>query len=128
MKITHVSLMVKNQDEALAFFVKKLGYEKREDNPMGQDRWLTVGCPGQALEIVLQMPHWGPEKASTKEREAMIGKQSFCFASTDIQADYKQLTSQGVTVLEPPTQYPWGHQLIFADLYGNAHVLVATSK
>ncbi len=124
MQLTHVPLIVKNQDEALKFFVEKLGFEKKDDSPMGKDRWLTVCCKGQPIEIVLQMPHWGPEKASIQERTAMIGKQSFCFSSPDIAQDHKKLLSKGVKILGQPTIEPWGKQLLFEDLYGNVYVLV----
>ena len=53
-KITHVALVVKNKDEAVEFYTKKVGFEKKADyNPPGGDRWVTVGPKGQDLELVL---------------------------------------------------------------------------
>lgn len=125
MQLTHVSLMVSNQKEALAFFTEKLGFEKKDDAPMGKDRWLTIGCPGQAVEIILQMPHWGVENASTQEREAQIGKQSFYFYTVDIQETYQRFKDNGVKVLGVPKQQPWGAEFQFQDLYGNIHGMVS---
>ena len=84
-KLTHCSLIVHNQEEAPHFFIEKLGFVKKDDNPMGEgQRWLTIGCQSQLdLEIILGTPEWSSDKASFQERRAIIGKQSFCFAFND---------------------------------------------
>lgn len=124
MKLTHVSLIVQDQVEALAFFTEKLGFEKKDDAPMGTDRWLTIGCKGQPLEIILQTPHWGADKASQEEREAQIGKQSFYFATEDAKHTYQMFKDNGVKCLSLPKKQSWGTEFQFEDLYGNVHGMV----
>lgn len=125
-KLTHTPLIVKDQDEALAFFTEKLGFEKRDDDPMGpEQRWLTVGCKKQAdTEIILQPVDWGMDNTTPEERRAQIGKQSLTFSSDDIQDDYKTLKEKGVKVLYTPKKESWGYHISFEDLYGNIHFLV----
>ena len=56
-KLAHVTVLVKDQEEALRFYTEKLGLEKRQDDRMGDFRWLTVAPPGQPdVAIVLQCP------------------------------------------------------------------------
>lgn len=126
-KLTHTALIVEDQNEALEFFVGKIGLEKRDDSPMGENqRWLTIGCKGQEnVEIVLQVPDWGMDNLTPVERKAKIGKQSgFCFLSDNIEEDYHRLQKNGVKVIGKPEKMPWGTQLQFEDLYGNRHLLV----
>jgi len=126
-KLTHTALLVRDQDEALQFFVEKLGFIKADDVPMGPNqRWLTVKCKNQPhVELILQAPDWGTSKLTEKERRACIGRQcGLAFSSDDIQADYKSFKEKGVKTLGKPTKQPWGTQLLFEDLYGNVHILV----
>lgn len=129
-KLTHTSLIVEDQTKALNFFVEKMGFEKRDDSPMGPNqRWLTIGCKQQPdIEIILQAVDWGMDNATPKERRAQIGKQGLCFSTDDIQADYKALGQKGIKVLGKPEKMPWGYQLIFEDLYGNRHLLVESAN
>ena len=125
-QLTHTSLLVKDQEEALKFW-QKLGFNKKDDTPMGPNqRWLTITCQAQPeVEIILQKADWGAGDQTEQERDAQIGKQpGFCFASDNIEEDYKRLKQAGVTLLGKPSQQPWGKQLLFKDLYGNTHVIV----
>ena len=125
-KVTHISILVKDQEEALAWYHDKLGFEIRTDAPMGEDgRWLTIGPPNQPdLEIVLQPAAWGPD-GTADERAAMIGKgPGFVFAVDDCSKTYTELSAKGVSFAGEPEETPWGVQAIVQDLYGNTHVLV----
>ena len=124
-QLTHVSLLVHDQDEALAFFKEKLGLVVHTDAPMGKDRWLTVRPKNQPdLEIALQATSWGPDDQTPAQRKALVGKHpGFVFETNDIEKDYKVMKEKGVEFKEAPQKYPWGIQAPFKDLYGNVHVL-----
>ena len=120
-KLTHVTLWVKNQDEAKAFYSEKLGFKVTSDDSttIPGYRWLSVAPAQQTgLEIVLSLPM---EAAQTAE----IGKQgTWVLASDNIQADYKMLVDHGVKVHSEPTVNPYGTDFVFEDLYGNTYDLV----
>ncbi|MER3553484.1 MAG: hypothetical protein C4331_03800, partial [Meiothermus sp.] len=75
-QLRYVTLIVRDQDEALEWYTEKLGLEKRMDRPMGSDRWLTVGIKGQPYpEIILQKP--SPEQYSAEvlgRKQRQIGE------------------------------------------------------
>jgi catechol 2,3-dioxygenase-like lactoylglutathione lyase family enzyme len=119
-RLTHVTVFVEDQDEALSWYVKRLGFEKRVDETFGEAmRWLTVSPPGQKdLEIVLF-------KAQTEEHHELIGMGTMWVLETDdCSKDYLSLTEKGVEFAGPPNQMPWGLSAIFKDLYGNPYNLL----
>lgn len=125
MKITHTAILVSDIDAALAFYIDKLGFVKRSDSPMGDgDRWVTVSPSAESeLEVVLQPPHWGPSD-SAEERAAVVGKQpGFVIEVDDIRATIDTLKARGVEFTMELTEFPWGTQTAFKDLYGNVHVM-----
>jgi catechol 2,3-dioxygenase-like lactoylglutathione lyase family enzyme len=129
-KVSQVSLLVRDQQEALAWYTEKLGFEVRANDPFPgspDSRWITVAPPGQTdLEIVLQPPEWGME-GDAESRAQLIGKMpGFVLASTDCRKDYEELTAKGVQFTSPPEDLPWGVSALFVDLYGYAHNLVET--
>ncbi len=118
-KMTHVTLFVRNQDEALNFYTVTLGLKVHTDAMFGSDlRWLTV-CPENqpTMEIALI-------QASTPVEQALVGKQGatrpfLTFETDDCQATYAALSSRGVKFATPPEKHPWGIAVLFEDLYGN---------
>ena len=124
-RITHVTLLVRDQDEALRFYTEKLGFEVATDMSMPDCgmRWLTVRPKGQTgLELTL-MP------ADTPEKQAAVGKQAgghllFVVATDDCQKEYERLKAAGVKVAAPPKEQPWGIETQFEDLYGNGFDLL----
>ncbi len=133
-KLTHTSLMVHNQDDAVKFFVDTLdlGLYKAGDNllGMGDARWVTLGIkdhPG--IEIILQATDWGPGGSTPAERAARVGKeQGFLFETDDCRGDIEKLRAKGVKIALEPQEYPWGIQAFFEDLYGNLHSISETPK
>jgi len=125
--VTHVSVYVRNYDEALKWYTETLGLEKRADEEFGPGmRWLTVAPKDQKeLELVLHVPY-GETKSETEEMRAMIGKSThgLVFQSTNCIEDCARLRSRGVNIVREPEQVPWGTQAIFEDLYGNRFVMV----
>ena len=126
--VTHVSLLVRDQEEAKEWYVSKLGFRVASDQqfPDGAGRWLTIAPPNQQeLEIVLQPATWGPDGSSHEERAAMIGKQpGWVITSDDCHGDYERLSEQGVTFTSAPVEMPWGISAVFVDLYGVSHNLL----
>ncbi len=120
-KLSHVTIWVKNQDEAKKFYVETLGFKVVMDDStmMPGYRWLTVAPQQQSeLEIVLG-PATGPEEI------AQIGKQgTWVLASDDIQEDYRRLKARGVKIHYEPRENPYGTDFVFEDLYGNTYDLV----
>lgn len=126
--ITHITLVVHDQDEAVKFFTEKvgLGLHKASDDPMGDgNRWVTLGIDTQpGLEIVLQATDWGLEDMSGDERGESVGKSGgIIFATNDCRGDIERLRANGVEIIMEPEELPWGIQAAFTDLYGNIHSL-----
>jgi catechol 2,3-dioxygenase-like lactoylglutathione lyase family enzyme len=126
-QITHVSLVVRDQREALAWYTEKLGFEKRSDDPFpeGEGRWITVAPAGQSeVEVVLEPPEWGMGgDAETKLQ--LVGKMpGFVLMTDDCQGDYETFEARGVNFLSPPEELPWGISAVFEDLYGYQHNLL----
>ena len=127
-KVTHVSLLVSDQQEALTWYTEKLGWVVKSNEPFpddAQNRWITVAPAGQTeIEVVLQPPHWGPG-GDAASRAELVGKSpGFVLVTDDCQGDYETLSAKGVEFPSPPMQMPWGHSAVFVDLYGHAHNLL----
>jgi predicted enzyme related to lactoylglutathione lyase len=111
-KITHVALIVKNKDEAVEFYTKKVGFEKKADyNPPAGDRWVTVGPRGQDLELVLsQAATAGANNSSTH----------LTMSVDDCKKISAELKSHGVQFKQEPVEHPYGVSAIFVDPDGNS--------
>jgi catechol 2,3-dioxygenase-like lactoylglutathione lyase family enzyme len=120
-----VSLVVRDYDEALSFFVGTLGFSLVEDSPVPEQakRWVVVAPPGgDGARLLLA-------RASTPEQETRIGTQTggrvFLFLYTDdFRRDYDRYRAAGVTFVREPRTEPYGMVSVFRDLYGNLWDLV----
>jgi catechol 2,3-dioxygenase-like lactoylglutathione lyase family enzyme len=118
-KIGAISLIVRDYDEAIAFYTKKLQFELVEDKDMGGGkRWVVVSPPGSSETRLLLA------KAVTSEQESRIGNQTggrvFLFLHTDeFRRDYEFMKSKGVRFLEAPRVESYGTVVVFEDIYGN---------
>ena len=127
-RLSHVTIIVRDIDEALDFYTKKLGFMKVTDNSIGDGyRWVTVSPKGQqGLEIVLQHPNpamHGVDGAKLLMKE--IGKgTTWVFKVDDCKKTCDQLRKKGVEILQEPEALPYGVEAVFADLYGNQFVLM----
>ena len=123
--IAHVALVVRDYDEAIHFFTKKLHFTLIEDTyqPEQDKRWVVVSPPNStAASLVLA-------KASKPEHEAFIGKQTggrvFLFLNTDdFWRDYDDMVSKGIRFVREPKEEPYGTVAVFEDLYGNLWDLI----
>jgi predicted enzyme related to lactoylglutathione lyase len=125
-KMSHVSIYVKNQAEALEFYRDRLGFEVRNDFSMDTGfRWLTVGPADQPdLELVLMEINPGPplDEESARMMSALLEKGALgagVFETENCQATYETLRSRGVEFLQPPKEQPYGIEALFKDNSGN---------
>ena len=128
-KLANSQLWVHDQDEALAFYTQKLGWEVRSDVTMpelGDFRWLTVGPPAQPDVSVVLMAIPGPPVMETGTADRLRDLMGKGFAGTlflttdDVQASYEELKSRGVEFTETPEERPYGIDCGFHDPSGNS--------
>jgi len=128
-KLGNTQLWVHNQDEALAFYTRKLGWEVRSDitmPEMGNFRWLAVGPVGQPDVSVVLMEIPGPPVMDTQTAQQVRDLVARGFAGTlflttdDVQASYKELKQRGVEFVEEPEERPYGIDSAFRDPSGNS--------
>jgi catechol 2,3-dioxygenase-like lactoylglutathione lyase family enzyme len=118
------ALVVRDYDEALAFYVGKLGFEVREDTRLDSEkRWVVVAPPGSVESGILLA------KAANARQAEAIGNQSggrvFLFLVTDdFDRDHKRFLKQGVRFIEEPRGESYGTVAVFEDLYGNRWDLI----
>ena len=126
-----VGIYVRDYDEALDFYVNKLGFVKRTDFEMGpEQRWVTVAPPDQKeVEIVLLKPNAAWHGAENVEPMLQRVGQSvtWSYGTDDCQAAYETLTARGVTFRSPPTKQMYGIEAVLEDLYGNSISLLQRS-
>ncbi len=122
------TLVVRSQEEALAYYTEVLGFEKRADMPMGEtQRWLTVAPRDARVELVLQPLDWfeGNDRVQVEKR---IGNSpTIVFKVDNCHETCATLSERGVEFVEYATEVPWGVQAVFKDLYGNQLVLLERS-
>ncbi len=125
-KMSHTTVYVLNQEEALKFYTDKLGFEVRDDAMYGENfRWLTVGPKNQPdMEIVLFEPQGGmlydDDTASAVKAIIKKGALGGCvFETADCQATYEELKGRGVEFVSPPAERPYGIEAQFKDNSGN---------
>jgi catechol 2,3-dioxygenase-like lactoylglutathione lyase family enzyme len=120
----HVALVVRDYDEALAFFTGKLNFRVVEDTRLSDEkRWVLVAPPGSEGTSLLLA------RAATPEQASRIGNQtggrvSLFLHTDDFWRDYKELTARKVKFTRPPSEETYGTVAVFEDLYGNQWDLV----
>ena len=118
-RLGYITLVVRDYDEAIRFYVDTLGFHLVEDTPLSDTkRWVLV-VPSPAHQTCLLLA-----RAVTPDQVAHIGNQTggrvFLFLHTsDFDQDYARLRAAGVTFREKPRQEPYGRVAVFEDLYGN---------
>jgi catechol 2,3-dioxygenase-like lactoylglutathione lyase family enzyme len=126
--IAHIALVVKDYDEAIAFYTQKLHFTVLEDTKLSETkRWVMVAPPGNSQCCLLLA------KAATAEQESRIGNQTggrvFLFLYTDdFWRDYKNMLEQQVNFVRPPVEEPYGTVAVFEDLYGTLWDLIEPKK
>jgi catechol 2,3-dioxygenase-like lactoylglutathione lyase family enzyme len=125
--VAHVAVVVRDYDEAIAFYRDVLGFDLLEDTPLGAGkRWVLVAPPGGRGAALLLA------RAAAPAQESRVGNQTggrvFLFLHTDnFWRDFEELRARGVQFAEPPRQEAYGTVAVFVDLYGNRWDLVERS-
>ena len=132
-KLNVASVMVLDQDEALDFYVNKLGLEKGRDIRQGSFRWLTVRVPGDSTEIFLEEP--GPpvqDDATAAQIRELITKGALgglVFESDDARGLYEALKARGVTdFTQEPIDHAYGTDMGIRDPFGNGIRILQPAK
>ena len=118
-KIAHIALVVRDYDEAIEFYKKKLDFKLIEDTKLSEEkRWVVVSPPGASESCLLLA------KAANDQQKLSIGNQSggrvFLFLFTDdFWRDYNKMVDRDIKFVRPPKQEPYGIVAVFEDLYGN---------
>ncbi len=127
--IIHVALVVRDYDEAIAFYTGKLGFTLVEDThqPEQDKRWVVVAPPGSTGTTLLLA------KASNTEQKPFVGRQTggrvFLFLNTDdFWRDYNEMVANGIHFIREPKEAPYGTVAVFEDLYGNLWDLLELSQ
>jgi len=120
-----IALVVRDYDEAIAFYVGVLGFTLVEDTFIAEQnkRWVVVAPPGSTSCRLLLA------RAANEEQQSRIGNQTggrvFLFLHTDdLGRDYELYKSSGVVFIREPTEQPFGTAAVFRDLYGNLWDLI----
>lgn len=126
MRITLAALLVRDYDEAIAFYVDKLGFELVEDSVQdsgqgGGKRWVVVRPRGAQTGLLLARAVGDQARAVGEQ----AGGRVFLFLETDdFDRDHARMTAAGVRFLEEPRREPYGTVAVFEDLYGNRFDLI----
>jgi len=134
-QLANVQVWVNDQEEALAFYTDKLGFEVREDvtvPELGNFRWLSVGVPGQDVAIVLMAVPGAPvfDDETRQQILDLLAKGAsggLFFTTEDCRASYEELASRGVEFTQEPTEQPYGVDAGFRDPSGNQFRMVQRS-
>jgi predicted enzyme related to lactoylglutathione lyase len=124
-RMSHTSVYVLDQDRAKAFYTEKLGFDLKEDQRMGDFRWLTVAPKGQKeLEVVLMPLRPSPmmDEATCSTLRALVEKGTFgagVLETDDCQKTFDDLKARGVTFVQPPQKRPYGIEALMKDDSGN---------
>jgi catechol 2,3-dioxygenase-like lactoylglutathione lyase family enzyme len=122
--IAHVAIVVRDYDEAIAYYTNALGFDLVEDTPLGAGkRWVLVRPPGSDGTCLLLA------RAASPEQESRIGNQTggrvFLFLHTDdFWRDYNAMKTRGVQFIQEPRDEAYGTVVVFVDLFGNKWDLV----
>jgi len=122
--LAHVAIVVRNYDEAINFYTKKLHFELVEDTILSETkRWVLIRPPGsKGCHLLLA-------EASKEEQISRIGNQTggrvFLFLHTDnFKRDYDNLIINNIKIIREPVKESWGEVCVFEDLYGNLWDLI----
>jgi extradiol dioxygenase family protein len=132
-KLNVASIYVLDKDEALDFYVNKLGLEKGQDVKQGSYRWLTVRVPGNGTEISLEQPgsplHDDATAAQLRELIAKGAMSGLVFNTDDIRGLYETLQARGVTdFTQEPIEHFYGTDMGLRDPFGNAIRILQQGK
>jgi len=122
-RLATIAIVVRDYDEAIAWYTERVGFELIEDTPLTPEkRWVVVEPPGGGTRILLA-------RAANEHQQSRIGDQTggrvFLFLETDdFERDYAAFQDRGVRFVRPIAEEPYGTVSVFEDLYGNLWDLI----
>lgn len=127
-KIAMTGVFVDDQATALAFYTDVLGMEKKNDLPLGKDRWLTVAAPAgpEGVELVLE-PNGNPIAGTFQRQSFEAGIPATTFAVDDLRAEHARMTNLGVLFTQEPIEMGPVITAVFDDTCGNLVMLIQTA-
>lgn len=118
-RIAHIALVVKDYDEAIEFYTKKLDFTILEDTKLDEKkRWVMVAPPG-AKECSLLLAKAANEKQSESIGSQTGGRVGFFLFTDDFWRDYNKMVERGISFIREPNEFEYGTVAVFEDLYGN---------
>jgi catechol 2,3-dioxygenase-like lactoylglutathione lyase family enzyme len=119
-----VTLVVRDYDEAIAYYTRALGFELREDTPReGGGRWVVV-APPDARETGLLLAEATTPAQADRVGDQTGGRVGLFLTTDDFDGAYKRMVAEGVVFEEEPRYEPYGAVVVFQDLYGNRWDLI----
>jgi catechol 2,3-dioxygenase-like lactoylglutathione lyase family enzyme len=116
-----VTVVVRDYDEAIRFYVDGLGFTLTEDVPQGDKRWVVVSADGGASLLLAQAD-------TDRVGDQTGGRGGFFLHTDDFDRDHARMTAYGVKFLETPRDEPYGRVAVFEDLYGNRWDLLQPTR
>ena len=127
-RIGYVTLLVRDYDEAIAYYTKTLGFRLVEDTQVAEGkRWVLVAPAGESGCCLLLAKAKNAEELDAVGRQAG-GRVALFLHTDDFPRDYHVFAARGVCFCEPPREEPYGRVAVFADLYGNRWDLLELKK
>ncbi|GBF57767.1 hypothetical protein PbB2_01436 [Candidatus Phycosocius bacilliformis] len=122
--LSAITILVRDYDEAITWYVAKLGFVLVVDTPMGADkRWVVVAPQADAQTRIVLARATGPEQTSLIGRQ-MGGRVGFFLQTENFEASYQRMLEAGVQFREAPRQEAYGQVVVFEDCYGNGWDLI----
>ena len=122
--VATVCIFVNDQEKAKAFYTDTLGFELRQDSPMGESRWIAVAPKGARTEVIL----YKMDQNWEHYRSVMGKSQAITFNVTDIAGLRDDLKAKGVRITQEPDPQPWGTYMMILDQDNNALLMVEEPK
>jgi len=128
-RLALTAIVVRDYDEAIAFYTEALGFELREDTALGPDkRWVVVAPPGSGpTDAGILLARAGNEHQGERVGDQTGGRVGFFLHTTDFAGDHERMTAAGVRFVEGPRTEDYGTVGVFEDLYGNRWDLIERS-
>ena len=120
------TFLVREYDEAIAFFTHKLGFALIEDSPRDEDRRWVVVTPGGAAALLLAKAVGESQKMRVGDQTG--GRVAFFLHTDDFSRDHLAMIAKGVRFVEAPRNEPYGTVAVFEDLYGNRWDLLQSTE
>jgi len=122
-RIATITLVVRDYDEAIAFYRDALGFDLLDDTPLGAGkRWVLVAPPGSDARLLLAQAGDDAQRARVGDQTG--GRVAFFLETDDLARDHARLLARGVAFVRAPQRESYGVVAVFADLYGNLWDLI----